>query len=52
MLWWSDKRRKLLCMFSNICLLLVVSNNFTNVCAVISAVGGLKVGITGFEQGD
>ena len=30
----------------------VVMNYFKNVSAVISAVGGLKVGIAGFEQGD
>lgn len=32
--------------------LYVVMNYLINVCAVISAVGGLKVGISGFEQGD
>lgn len=39
-------------LFSNICLCLVVDNYFINVCAVISAVGGLKIGLPGFEEGD
>lgn len=30
----------------------VVMNYFVYVSAVISAVGGLKVGLSGFEQGD
>lgn len=30
----------------------VVMNHLINVSAVISAVGGLKVGISGIEQGD